>query len=113
MSHFIGLLVLPAPAHLALWTNLVHNFLMEVAIAIAKGKLTQLVAAAERGERVIITRHGKPVAQLLAAEPLPQNRFSLDPNDPWRKKFGFDGHELPVPDDFDDPDFILDLFGLK
>jgi prevent-host-death family protein len=86
---------------------------MEIAITIAKGKLTQLVAAAERGERVIITRHGKPVAQLTAPAPPPLNRFSLDPNDPLRQKFGFDGPSVPVPDDFDDPDFILDVFGLK
>lgn len=37
---------------------------MDVSIADAKNRLTQLVRAVERGEPVVITRHGKPVAQL-------------------------------------------------
>lgn len=31
----------------------------------AKTKLSQLVARAEKGERVTISRHGRPVAQLV------------------------------------------------
>lgn len=37
---------------------------MTVGIAEAKSRLTELIRAAERGERVVITRHGKPVVQL-------------------------------------------------
>jgi prevent-host-death family protein len=37
---------------------------MEVSTAVAKNRLTELIRAAEAGERVTITRHGKPVAQL-------------------------------------------------
>lgn len=37
---------------------------MDVSIAEAKNRLTQLIRAVERGEPVVITRHGKPVAQL-------------------------------------------------
>jgi prevent-host-death family protein len=36
---------------------------MEVSTAMAKNRLTEL-RAAEKGERVIITRHGKPVAEI-------------------------------------------------
>ncbi len=35
-------------------------------VAEAKNKLTQLIAAAERGEAVTITRHGRPVVELRA-----------------------------------------------
>lgn len=37
----------------------------------AKNRLTELVRAAEAGEQIIITRHGRPVAQLssLPTEP--------------------------------------------
>jgi antitoxin (DNA-binding transcriptional repressor) of toxin-antitoxin stability system len=38
----------------------------------AKTRLTELVAAVEKGERVVITRHGKPAAELVA----PQTRKS-------------------------------------
>jgi prevent-host-death family protein len=38
-----------------------------VSVAEAKNRLTALVMAAEAGETVTITRHGKPVAELRAA----------------------------------------------
>ena len=37
---------------------------MDVSIAEAKNRLPELVRAVERGEKVVITRHGKPVAQI-------------------------------------------------
>jgi len=44
---------------------------MDVSISDAKNRLTQLVRAVEEGESVVITRNGKPVAQLV---PLPPKR---------------------------------------
>jgi prevent-host-death family protein len=38
---------------------------MDVSTAEAKNRLTELIRAVEGGEPVIITRHGKPVAQLV------------------------------------------------
>jgi len=45
--------------------------MIEVTTAMAKNRLTALIRSAESGEKVVITRHGKPVAQLTraAAEP--------------------------------------------
>jgi prevent-host-death family protein len=37
---------------------------MDVSIADAKNRLPELVRAVEGGEVIVITRHGKPVAQL-------------------------------------------------
>ena len=37
---------------------------MDVSIAEAKNRLPELIRAVENGESVVITRHGKPVAQL-------------------------------------------------
>lgn len=42
---------------------------MDVSIAEAKNRLPELIRAVEGGEKVIITRHGKPVAQLTPAPP--------------------------------------------
>lgn len=42
---------------------------MDVSIAVAKNRLTQLIRAVEEGESVVITRNGKPVAQLTPAAP--------------------------------------------
>jgi prevent-host-death family protein len=45
---------------------------MDVSMADAKNRLPELVRAVEGGEQVVITRHGKPVAQI--APPPPQRR---------------------------------------
>lgn len=37
----------------------------EVPVKEAKAKLTELIRAAEAGERIVLTRHGKPVADLV------------------------------------------------
>ena len=42
---------------------------MDVSIAEAKNRLPELIRAVEGGERVVITRHGKPVAQITAPPP--------------------------------------------
>ena len=42
---------------------------MDVSIAEAKNRLSELVRAVEGGDRVVITRHGKPVARLAPAPP--------------------------------------------
>ena len=37
---------------------------MDVSVAEAKNRLPELIRAVESGELVVITRHGKPVAQI-------------------------------------------------
>jgi len=44
---------------------------MDVSIADAKNRFPELIRAVERGETIVITRHGKPVAQLA---PPPKGR---------------------------------------
>jgi len=45
---------------------------IQVNIAEAKAKLSELVARAERGEEVVIARHGKPIVTLTVKRaPLP------------------------------------------
>lgn len=39
-------------------------------LAEAKARLSALVSQAERGEEIIITRHGKPVAKLVPVRPV-------------------------------------------
>jgi prevent-host-death family protein len=62
-----------------------------VNIHAAKTRLSQLVALAEKGERITIARAGKPVAQLGPAPKGRRRRLPLD--DPLLNldKFGFDG----------------------
>ena len=41
---------------------------MEFPIREAKARLSELVTAARKGERVIITRHGQPTAELVRCD---------------------------------------------
>jgi prevent-host-death family protein len=62
----------------------------------AKTRLSQLVARAERGERILIARNGKPVAQL---GPAPRaKRAGLPPDDPLLNldDFAIDGAGGPL-----------------
>ena len=45
---------------------------MDVSIAEAKNRLPELIRAVENGEKIVITRHGKAVAQI--APPPPERR---------------------------------------
>ncbi|MBV9269337.1 MAG: type II toxin-antitoxin system Phd/YefM family antitoxin [Acidobacteriaceae bacterium] len=70
---------------------------MNVGIAEAKNKLTQLIHAVERGERVTICRHGRPVVDLVPAEPLtpPAPKFGTG-----KGKFKFDSRAFqPMTDE--------------
>ena len=42
---------------------------MDGSIADAKNRLRELIRAVEEGEKVVITRHGKPVAQITPPPP--------------------------------------------
>lgn len=65
---------------------------MDVSVAEAKNRLSELIRAVENGEPVVITRKGRPVAQLMPAPPQRRpirfgsmrNRISLNAgwNDP-------------------------------
>lgn len=67
---------------------------MEVAISAAKPRLSALVAAAQRGERVVVTKRGEPAAELVAcanssgsAEGKPEDDFFVR-LDAARKRLG-------------------------
>jgi prevent-host-death family protein len=46
----------------------------------AKNRLSELLDLVENGQEVVITRHGRPVARLVAAEPVdrPAARSAVD-----------------------------------
>lgn len=71
---------------------------MDVSIAEARNRLTQLIRAFENGEPVVITRNGKPVAQL--APPPPKRR---------KVRFGSMRDRIQLLPGWDDP-IDLDRF---
>lgn len=44
---------------------------MRISVTDAKGQLTDLVRRAEAGDEVILTRHGEPVARIVAVKRKP------------------------------------------
>ncbi len=68
----------------------------------AKTHLSRLIARVEAGEEIVISRAGKPVAKLVAADPPPR----------WRG-YGSMRGQFTIPDDFDElPDDIAEAFGM-
>ncbi len=49
---------------------------MDFSTGEAKNRLTELIRAVERGEQVVITRHGRPVAQ-IAPPPAERRKAKL------------------------------------
>ena len=71
---------------------------MDVSVAQARNRLTQLLRSVEAGESVTITRNGKPVAQLV---PTPPERRTV--------RFGAMRGRIQLKPGWDDP-IDLDRF---
>lgn len=63
-------------------------------IAETKNRLSQLVARAEKGEEVVITRHGRAVAKITGVQPKPHRITKEDVE--WLQKHRVKGK---VPDE--------------
>lgn len=61
---------------------------MEYALRDAKARLSELVAAAQGGERVVITRHGKPAVELVRCRR--RGGIDFDRLEETRRRLGID-----------------------
>lgn len=84
---------------------------MELSIREAKARFAEAAAAAARGERVVVTKHGRPFVELVPA----QRAFGMDFEKAAmiRRELGFDGLKVSLPLDFDDPAFSRQVLGLE
>jgi prevent-host-death family protein len=80
----------------------------------AKAKLTELLRAVEAGEQVVVTRHGKAVAQLVPPVEEGASKFSrLERMAQWKRDHGIPEKGGWVSPDFDDElpeDFLITPF---
>ena len=83
---------------------------MELALREAKARLSELVAAARNGERVIITKHGQPAVELVRCER--PGGIDFDKLEAARKRLGIEGDRQRWPREFDDPAFSRRVLGL-
>ena len=84
---------------------------MNVSVHEFKQNLAKMLAAAEQGEKVIITRYGRPFVEVG-----PVGRtggFDFSAEDPDRAEFGLDGPPVPVLDDLDDPAWSRAVLGIE
>lgn len=85
---------------------------MELALRHAKTRLSELVAAAQRGERVVITKNGEPAVELVRCRKR-KGAIDWDRLDADRKRLGIGGDGERWPEEFDDPAFSRQVLGLE
>lgn len=83
---------------------------MELSIREAKARFAEAAAAAARGERVIVTRHGIPFVALVAVQQAPGMDF--EKAERIRRDLGLDGLTVTMAPGFDDPAFSRQVLGL-
>ena len=83
---------------------------MEFSIREAKARFAEAATAAARGERVVVTKHGRPFVELVAAQQASGMDFATAAD--VRRTLGLDGLQVVVPPEFDDPEFSRQVLGL-
>jgi prevent-host-death family protein len=82
--------------------------MMELSVREAKARFAE--AAAARGERVVVTKHGRPFIELVSAQRA--SGMDFDKASIVRRELGLDGLTVRLPPDFDDPAFSRQMLGL-
>jgi prevent-host-death family protein len=84
---------------------------MELSIPEAKTRFAEAADAAARGERVVVTKDGRPFVEMVPA----QRTIGMDFAKAAlvRRALGIDGLHVALPADFDDPEFSRHVLGLQ
>jgi len=82
---------------------------MELSIREAKARFAE--AAAARGERVVVTKHGRPFIELVSAQRA--SGMDFEKAAIVRRELGLDGFKVSSPANFDDPAFSRHVLGLE
>ena len=91
---------------------------MQLAISAAKPRLSELVAAAQRGDRVVITKRGEPAVELVAC---PQRKsgggINFERLAETRRRLGIEDDPLEVGEEmiaaFHNPALSRQVLGLE
>jgi prevent-host-death family protein len=84
---------------------------MELSIREAKSRFAEAAAAAARGERVVVTKHGRPFIELVPVQQA--SGMDFDKAATVRQALGLDGLTVRFSLDFDDPAFSRKVLGLE
>ena len=84
---------------------------MELSIREAKAHFAEAATAAARGERVVVTKHGRPFVELVPVQGA--SGIDFDKAASVRRELGLDGLTVTLPPHFDDPGFSREVLGLR
>ena len=85
---------------------------MEMSVREGKAQFSAIIAAAERGETVTITKHGKVVAQVSPPRKA-KNTLNFAAADAYLKSIGWVPGSVDLwPPEFDDPAYSREVLGL-
>ena len=84
---------------------------MELSIRDAKARFAEAAAAAARGERAVVPKHGRPFVELVPAQPT--SGMDFEKAEAVRRELGLDGLKVTMTRDFDDPAFSHEVLGLS
>ena len=85
---------------------------MELALRHAKTRLSEIVTAAQRGERVVITKNGTPAVELVRCRKR-RGGIDFEKLEADCKRLGIEGSGERWPDAFNDPAFSRQVLGLE
>ena len=83
---------------------------MELSIREAKSRFAEAAAAAARGERVVVTKHGRPFIELISAQRT--SAMDFEKAAAVRRELGLDELKVSVSPAFDDPALGRQVLGL-
>lgn len=75
---------------------------MYISVKDAKNQLSELLHRAEAGEKVILTRHGKPVVELVP-QTHKKRGINFEAGKAFLKELGVENAVSYIAPDFDDP----------
>ena len=85
---------------------------MQLSVHEAQARFGEAADAAARGERVVVTRDGKPFVELVASAPRPKG-VDWEKMARIRRELGLEGVTITLPDNFDDAAFSRQVLGLE
>ena len=84
---------------------------VELSIREVKARFAEAVAAAARGECVVVTKHGRPFVELISARTA--SGMDFEKAAIVRHELGLDGFKVSLPSNFDYPAFTRQVLGLE
>ena len=84
---------------------------MELSIREAKARFAEAAAAAARGERVVVTKHGRPFVELVPAHTA--SGMDFEKAVIVRRELGLDSLKVSLPPNFDGPAFSRQVLGFE